>query len=355
MDASGNPFKVVKYASNITEQKQLQQTIEAALKETKNTMAAIAQGDLTARMNGEFTGQFAVLQDSVNECVERMHSTLSEIRSVANGVTTESAEIVDGTSNLSERTVMQAANLEETAASMEEITTTVKGNAANALTANDLALSASEQAKVGVGIVRDAVSAMDGLNESSGKISEIIGVINDIAFQTNLLALNASVEAARAGSQGRGFAVVASEVRDLAGRSATAAKEIKELIEDSANRVSESSKLVNKSGASLNDIVAGVEEVSTVIGHISTASGEQSLGVSLVNNAITQIDELTQQNGSLVEQATLASKNLNGQATELARLVATFKLHDSIEQPRQIYPAAGEASNSSSLVSLKRA
>ncbi len=355
LDLSGRPFKVVKYATDTTAQKQLQQTIETVLEKTQRAISAMARGDLTHRMDGDFTGEFATLQSAINDCFENLHGTLSEIRSVADNVSSESAEIANGNNNLSQRTVEQASNLEETASSMEEMTTTVQQNAANASNANELALSASQQAKSGGAIVDSAVRAMDGLNESSKKISDIIGVINDIAFQTNLLALNASVEAARAGNQGRGFAVVASEVRDLAGRSATAAKEIKELIEDSAKRVDESSDLVNQSGNSLGEIVNGVDKVTSIVGNIAIASKEQSIGISGVNNAITQVDELTQQNAALVEQAASASKNLNNQAKELDRLVSSFKLHDQ----GAVGPATGlntaSASNSNVMEIPKRA
>ncbi len=326
LDKNGKPVKVVKYAADITAQKELQLTIEDVLDKTLHAVTAMSQGDLTTRMEGSFTGQFAVLKDAVNQCFEQLHATLGKIASVAQNVSAESAEISRGNSDLSERTVEQAANLEETASSMEEITTTVQQNAANADNANELAITASEQAKKGGRIVETAVDAMNDLNESSRKISEIINVINDIAFQTNLLALNASVESARAGSEGRGFAVVASEVRALAGRSANAAKEIKELIEDSAQRVGESTDLVNKSGTSLGEIVAGIAEVTNIVGNIATASKEQSIGISSANSAIGQIDSLTQQNAALVDQATAAGTNLNTQALELSKLVSSFKL-----------------------------
>jgi methyl-accepting chemotaxis protein len=332
LDLNGRPYKVVKYATNIIEQKQLQHSIESVLEKTLAAMVAMANGDLTHRMEGKFSGQFASLQQAVNDCFSGLNTSLSEIRSVADNVTQDITDIAEGNSNLSERTIEQAANLEETAASMQQITNTVQHNAENATKANELAHRASDQARKGGSIVRNAVDAMNGLNESSVKISDIIGVINDIAFQTNLLALNASVEAARAGDQGRGFAVVASEVRVLAGRSAAAAKQIKELIEESAQRVDESSALVNKSGDSLSEIVAGVEEVTNIVGSISEASNEQSIGVKGVHGAINHVDELTQQNASLVAQAASASQNLNGQAHELVRLVSKFRLSSDVAQ-----------------------
>lgn len=326
MDASGRPYKVVKYASDITEQQKLNITIKKVLEETQFALAALSKGDLSVRMQGDFTGQFADLQNTVNECFERLSSTMADIRKVAFNVTSESGSVANGSMELNQRTGEQAARLEETSASMEEITSAVKENASNATTANELVLAASEQAHKGGDIVRDAVESMEGLNQSSKKISEIIGVIDDIAFQTNLLALNASVEAARAGEQGRGFAVVASEVRNLAGRSASAAKEIKDLIEDSALRVKKSSQLVNQSGKSLNEIVTEVNKVTEAISNITRVSKEQSLGISAVNTAITKIDELTQHNSSLVEQSVSASENLNQQAGELSDMVSTFNI-----------------------------
>ncbi len=328
MDASGRPYKVVKYAADITEQQKLTMTIKKVLEETQRALAALSKGDLSERMRGNFTGQFSDLQNTVNECFERLSSTMGDIRNVALKVTSESESVARGSMELNHRTGEQAARLEETSATMEEITTAVKENASNATTANELVLTASEQAHKGGDIVRDAVESMEGLNQSSKKISEIIGVIDDIAFQTNLLALNASVEAARAGEQGRGFAVVASEVRNLAGRSASAAKEIKDLIEDSAVRVKKSSQLVNQSGKSLNEIVSEVNKVTEAISNITRVSKEQSLGISAVNTAITKIDELTQHNSSLVEQSVSASDNLNQQASELAGMVSAFNIDD---------------------------
>jgi methyl-accepting chemotaxis protein len=328
IDASGRPYKVVKFASDITEQQNLNIMTEKVLEETRLAVSALAKGDLTARMRGEFTGQFAELQNTVNECFERMNSTIADIRKVALNVTSNAESVAQGSAELNQRSTEQAARLEETSASMEEITSTVNDNASNAATANELVLAASEQAHKGGDIVRDAVESMEGLSQSSKQISEIIGVIDEIAFQTNLLALNASVEAARAGEQGRGFAVVASEVRNLAGRSASAAKEIKDLIEDSAVRVKRSGQLVNQSGKSLDEIVSEVNKVTDAISSISRVSKEQSLGISSVNTAITLIDELTQHSSSLVEQSASASENLNRQALELAEMVSAFTIDE---------------------------
>lgn len=326
LDLNGKPYKVIKYASDITEQKELQQMVERVLDETSQAMNAMSNGDLTRRIDCEFTGKFGQLKDAVNDCFENMEQAISGIESVAASVGMGSSEIAQGNLNLSERTEEQASMLEQTASSMEQITSTVQQNASNAHQATELAQHACDKATNGGAIVKTAVDAMDELSTASKKIADIIGVIDEIAFQTNLLALNASVEAARAGEQGRGFAVVASEVRNLAGRSASSAKEIKELIEDSGRRVDESASLVNKSGESLKEIVEGVIQVSGIVSEISTASNEQAEGISEVNKAVSQMDDLTQQNAALVEQAAAGSEHLNGQATSLMKLVSTFKI-----------------------------
>jgi methyl-accepting chemotaxis protein len=283
------------------------------------------QGDLTPRieLNGK-SGAFETLSTGVNALMESMMTVVQQIKVAALEVSTGSDEISKGNTDLSQRTEEQASSLEETASSMEEMTSTVKNNAENAAQANQLALAARQQAEKGSAVVANAVAAMQGINASSKKIADIIGVIDEIAFQTNLLALNAAVEAARAGEQGRGFAVVASEVRNLAGRSATAAKEIKSLIQDSVGRVDEGSKFVDQSGATLGEIVTSVKKVSDIVAEISAASQEQSTGIEQVNKAIMQMDEVTQQNAALVEEAAAAAESLTDQARKLTESMAKF-------------------------------
>ncbi len=324
MDLNGKPFKVVKYATDISAQKDLQTTIEVVLAETSRVMEGLSTGDLTQRMEGSFPGDFARLKDATSITIEKLTDVVRNITSGASSVKTGADEIAQGNTDLSQRTEEQASSLEETASSMEEMTSTVRQNADNAGQANQLAQAAREQAEKGGAVVSKAVEAMRAINASSKKISDIIGVIDEIAFQTNLLALNASVEAARAGDQGRGFAVVASEVRNLAGRSATAAKEIKDLIEDSGGKVDEGSRLVNESGETLEDIVNGVKKVTDIVGEIAAASQEQSAGIEEVNKAITQMDELTQQNAALVEEAASASESLGEQADDLNHMMTFF-------------------------------
>ncbi|MBX2837427.1 MAG: PAS domain S-box protein [Gammaproteobacteria bacterium] len=332
LDLNGKPFKVVKYASDITAQHELRNTVETVLKNTSTAIKALSEGDLTQRMEGEYEGDFAQLQQDVNNCFHKLNHTLSEIRVLADDVKTDSANIAGGNENLSQRTQQQAASVEETAASLEEMTTAVSQNANNTKQANQIVLSAADKAKEGGETVSSAIEAMRELDESSKKITNIIGVIDEIAFQTNLLALNAAVEAARAGEQGRGFAVVASEVRGLAGRSSDAAKEIKDLIKDSEKRVEQSSLLVNKSGTVLEEIVDIVTEVKELVSNIASAGVEQSEGIEGVNQSLTQIDEITQDNSSLVDQATTASSNLNERAQRLNALVAAFKVHTGDHQ-----------------------
>ncbi len=287
---------------------------------------SIASGNLVTEVNavtqceiGDLLRALSTMQGKLIDVVRNIQGTSSSVKSGAD-------EISQGNTDLSQRSEEQASSLEETASSMEEMTSTVKQNADNAGEANQLAMAAREEAEKGGAVVSQAVMAMNEINDSSKKISDIIGVIDEIAFQTNLLALNASVEAARAGDQGRGFAVVASEVRNLAGRSATAAKEIKELIVDSASKVDEGSRLVNESGATLEEIVNGVKKVTDIVGEIAAASKEQAAGIDEVNRAIVQMDDMTQQNAALVEQAAAASESLGEQADDLSQLINFFTL-----------------------------
>ena len=288
-------------------------------------------------------------QSSMLAAMRAMRDSLSNVvgtvRRGAETVATASLQIAQGNQDLSARTEMQASSLEETAASMEELSSTVKQNADNARQANQMALTASSVAEQGGTVVTQVVGTMKEISESSRKIADIISVIDGIAFQTNILALNAAVEAARAGEQGRGFAVVASEVRNLAGRSAAAAKEIKELITDSVERVSQGTALVDQAGATMNEVVASVRRVTDIMNEISAASAEQSAGVAQVGEAVTQMDEATQQNAALVEEMAAAGASLNSQAQELVQAVAVFSLQGGASvvaaaQPARILPAA---------------
>ena len=295
--------------------------------EMQGMLSAVVAGDLGSRIElAGKTGFFEAMSRGVNQLADNMAEVVSRVKGVAADVHRGADEISGGNANLSQRTEEQSSSLEETASSMEEMTTTVKQNADNAAQANQLALAARDQAEKGGTVVNHAVAAMAGINEASKKIADIIGVIDDIAFQTNLLALNAAVEAARAGEQGRGFAVVASEVRSLAGRSATAAKEIKELIQDSVRKVEDGSVLVTQSGQTLEKIVASVKKVSDIVAEIAAASREQSSGIEQVNRAVMQMDELTQQNAALVEEATAASQAMAEQVRGLIGMLARFQV-----------------------------
>ncbi|MEZ5541419.1 MAG: methyl-accepting chemotaxis protein [Pseudomonadota bacterium] len=303
----------------------LLQVSEQVINDTVGVLGAMSRGDLTHTITTGYQGTFGQLKDDANATISKLTEVLGEIRASADTVLHVSHEIAQGNSNLSQRTEAQASSLEQTASSMEEMTSTVRQNAENARRASQLASGARDQAEQGGGVVGNAVTAMGEITGASRKIADIIGVIDEIAFQTNLLALNAAVEAARAGDQGRGFAVVASEVRNLAGRSATAAKEIKELIEDSVVKVDEGSQLVNASGEMLGEIVRSVKEVSDIIAEIAAASEEQSDGIEQVNKAIAQMDEMTQQNAALVEEAAAASEAMGEQAESLNKLVGFFQ------------------------------
>ncbi|KJV47558.1 chemotaxis protein [Pantoea sp. BL1] len=299
------------------------------LERVRNHFAVIAQGDLSQPVEdfgrncvGKLVPLLRAMQDSLREAV-------SAIRSGTENIYRGAAEISSGNNDLSSRTEEQAAALEQTAASMEQLTATVKFNADNARQASSLAETATGTAQQGGRLVGEVVTTMQGISGSSKKIAEITNVINSIAFQTNILALNAAVEAARAGEQGRGFAVVASEVRNLAQRSAGAAKEIATLIEDSVQRVDKGSALVSSAGSTMNDILKSVQDVNEIMKHIAAASEEQSKGISQVGTAVTEMDSVTQQNASLVEQVSAAASALERQTEELQASVAKFRLSDS--------------------------
>jgi len=382
MDLNGKPFKVVKFATDVTAQVLAAQVMEQAVAQTGEVASAAKEGDLTQRIplegksgqiaelcggvnslieniaavvaqtqevagatqDGDLTrrislegksGQIAALCESVNAMVDNMAGVVGQIKESSDLIGTASKEIASGNTDLSSRTEEQASSLEETASSMEELTSTVKQNAENAKQANQLAIGASDIAVRGGDVVKQVVTTMSSISESSKKIVDIISVIDGIAFQTNILALNAAVEAARAGEQGRGFAVVATEVRNLAQRSAAAAKEIKTLIEDSVNKVDNGTKLVDQAGKTMDEIVTSVKRVTDIMSEITAASQEQSSGIDQVSTAITQMDEVTQQNAALVEEAAAAAESLEEQAQKLVEAVAMFKLDDSVRAERR--------------------
>ncbi|MCW1980955.1 methyl-accepting chemotaxis protein/methyl-accepting chemotaxis protein-1 (serine sensor receptor) [Xanthomonas arboricola] len=311
----------------------------ASIEQISALLSALSRGDLTVRMHGEFKGVFAQMRDDANATATQLADIVGRIKLSSTAINASAGEIASGNQDLSQRTEQQAANLEETAASMEELTSTVRQNAESARQANQLAIGATGVASQGGEVVSQVVNTMSGIEASSKKIADIISVIDGIAFQTNILALNAAVEAARAGEQGRGFAVVASEVRTLAQRSAGAAKEIKGLIDDSVHKVAEGSALVRKAGSTMAEIVASVQRVTDIMGEISAASQEQSAGIEQVNQTITQMDETTQQNAALVEEATAAARSMEEQAGHLAEAVSVFKL-DAPAAPVHARPAA---------------
>ncbi|MCL1533306.1 methyl-accepting chemotaxis protein [Xanthomonas nasturtii] len=317
---------------------QLMATADGNLQSLSALLQSIAAGDLTARMTGDFKGVFAQMRDDANATATQLAEIVGRIQHSAVSINTAASEIAAGNQDLSQRTEQQAANLEETAASMEELTSTVRQNAEHARQANQLAIGAGSVASQGGDIVSKVVGTMSGIEASSKKIADIISVIDGISFQTNILALNAAVEAARAGEQGRGFAVVASEVRTLAQRSTAAAKEIKRLIDDSVQRVTEGSTLVHTAGTTMAEIVASVQRVTDIMGEISAASQEQSAGIEQVNLTVTQMDEATQQNAALVQEATAAARSMEEQAGELTQAVSIFKIE--AERPAAVRTAA---------------
>ncbi len=326
-DQEGKVVKVVKFATEITEQYKANQALNQAVEETKEIIEAAKSGDISNRISLEDkTGAIASLCEGVNALLENMTEVISQVKEAGETINTAASEIATGNNDLSSRTEQQASSLEETASSMEELASTVKQNAENAKQANQLAAAASGVAVKGGEVVGNVVTTMSAINESARKIEDIISVIDGIAFQTNILALNAAVEAARAGEQGRGFAVVAGEVRNLAQRSASAAKEIKDLISDSVSKTAEGTKLVESAGATMQEIVSSVQRVTDIMGEITAASQEQSSGIDQVNGAITSMDEVTQQNAALVEQAAAAAESLVEQASSLMETVGAFTL-----------------------------
>ena len=288
-------------------------------------VAQIAQGDLTTQIDTR-PGDTSSLLMAIKAMRDNLAHLVSQVRNDAESISTASGEIASGNHDLSARTEQQAGSLEETASTMEEMTSTVRQNADNARQANQLAISASQVATQAGGVVSQVVDTMGAINASSKKIGDIIAVIDGIAFQTNILALNAAVEAARAGEQGRGFAVVASEVRNLAQRSAAAAKEIKQLIDSSAEQVGAGEKLVALAGETMEKVVSSVQHVTDIVAEISSASAEQSAGIEQINQAIVEMDNMTQQNSALVEQASAAAQAMNEQAAGLAQIVSVFKV-----------------------------
>jgi methyl-accepting chemotaxis protein len=291
----------------------------------QSVTGAMATGDLRHRIDADFHGRFGDLAADINAMGDKLRDFAGRLSESASAVRVASAEISSGSQDLASRTESQAASIEETAASMHEITATVRQNADNAQAANQLAVNARDTAEKGGAVVRDAVTAVTQIEDSARKISDIVGLIDEIAFQTNLLALNASVEAARAGEAGKGFAVVAQEVRALAQRSANASKDIKALITESNTQVKAGAALVNQTGASLTEIVTAIKKVSDIVAEIAAASREQAGGLEQVNTAVGSMDEMTQRNGALVEETTAAAQALEGQAHQLAELVGFFR------------------------------
>ncbi len=318
-------------------------SIVAPLHGAVSVAKKVAAGQLTSQVLVEGRDETSELLQALKDMNESLSKTVGEVRTGTETITIASQEIASGNADLSSRTESQASSLEETASSMEELTSTVKQNADNARQANQLAVSASSVAVKGGSVVSQVVDTMGSIKESSRKIVDIIGVIDGIAFQTNILALNAAVEAARAGEQGRGFAVVAAEVRNLAQRSAGAAKEIKSLIGDSVDKVDAGSKLVDEAGQTMDLIVTSIKQVADIMGEITAATQEQSNGIEEVNQAITQMDEMTQQNAALVEQAAAAAESMQEQAQKLALAVSIFKLSGDDEKARALAKAAPRA------------
>jgi methyl-accepting chemotaxis protein len=339
LDTSGRPFKVVEFATDVTAQVLARQALQGA---AQQVIAAVKENDLTQRIPLDaLAGDIAVLCAGVNGLADTMTRVISQIRGTASEVSSASAEISASTTDLSQRTEEQAASLEQTSASMEEISVTVKRNSENAQEANNFATGTREVADRGGKVVADAVQAMSRIEESSRRISDIIGVIDEIARQTNLLALNAAIEAARAGDAGRGFAVVASEVRNLAQRSSQAAKDIKDLITNSNSQVKNGVALVNRAGSALGEIVESIGKVADIVSGIASASAEQSTGLEQISRALVQMDGVTQQNSALVEENAATAKTLERQVQAMNEQVSRFRLNaeDAALQESSVAPA----------------
>ena len=333
----------------------LMQTSEVGLDDVVNVLSAMADGDLTKGITADYEGTFGQLKDDANQTVVRLREIISQIREATDAINTAAKEIASGNQDLSSRTEEQASSLEETASSMEQLTSTVKHNADNARQANELAGNAQLVAIKGGEMVAQVVDTMTAIQQSSSRIADIIGVIDGIAFQTNILALNAAVEAARAGEQGRGFAVVATEVRNLAKRSADAAKEIKGLISDSVDKVEAGNRQVDQAGRTMEEIVSSIRQVAKIMGDISEASREQSAGIEQVSLAVTQMDEVTQQNAALVEQAAAAAESLEEQAHNLAKAVSIFKVAAGSKAKQLAAPVAAAPKSAPRLARAKQA
>lgn len=335
IDTSNYSGFMLGLGNNINE---LMEAIVEPINDAINIAQALADGDLTQTMDSKYGGQFLLLAEAMNGSIENLGNMVEEIRTASTNVFDAAREIAEGNNELSQRTETQASSLEETASAMEELTSTVQQNAENTTEASKLSSSVMDKATNGGEVVKNAIEAMSDINKSSKKIADIISVIDEIAFQTNLLALNAAVEAARAGEQGRGFAVVAAEVRNLAQRSAGAAKEIKGLINDSVEAVGQGTKLVDATGQTFTELVSAIAEVGKMLKDIDSAGKEQSAGIGEVSEAVSQMDEMTQQNAALVEEASASSKSMEEQAQGLLEQISFFKNNEE-----EVQPAVGRA------------